>query len=64
LGYQLFVFTIGLGAAAIENEGVVQHVEFEQVAYHGLDVVDPRVAKLHHLVAISADEVVVLPVTV
>jgi hypothetical protein len=64
LRYQLFVFAIGLGATAVKNQGVVQHIEFEQIAYHRLDVVNSRVAKLHHLVAVRADQVVVLPVTV
>lgn len=39
----------------------MQHVELEHIAHHRLDILDTRVAKLHHFMAIGADEMVVLP---
>ena len=36
-------------------------MKIKQFAYHGLDAVNPRVAKFYHFVALGTDNVVVLP---
>ena len=42
----------------------MQNVEVEQVAYHRLDAVDARVAELNNFMALGADDMVVLTVTI
>ena len=43
---------------------MVQDMEVQQVADHGLDAVNARVAEFHHFMAFGADDVVVLAVAV
>ena len=43
---------------------MVQDMEVQQVADHGLDAVDARVAEFHHFMAFGANDVVVLAVAV
>ncbi len=58
------VFAEIAGAGTVENQRMVHDVEFQHVANHVLDILNPWVTELHHLVAIRTDEVVVLTVTV
>jgi hypothetical protein len=43
---------------------MVQDMEVQEVAYHGLDAVDAWVAEFHHFMAFGADYMVVLAVAV
>lgn len=49
-------------AFSIERERVLTHVEFKEVAGHLLYLLQARIAKFKNVLAILADEVVVLPV--
>jgi len=62
-GY-LAIFAEVTGAGAVENQRVVHHIELEHIAHHVLNILNARVAELHHLVAVGANQVVVLVVTI
>ena len=59
-GYVLAVFAVGTRAAAIENQRVVVYLKMEHLTHHILNGLNPRIAELHHFVAIGADQVIVL----
>ena len=51
-------------AYSVKVERMVLNVELEQITYHGLDLVDTRIAKLDHFATLDANNMVVLLIAV
>lgn len=51
-------------AVTVKVQRVMFDIKFQDIAHHALDLLNTRVAKLHHFTAINADYMIVLFIAV
>ena len=64
VAYFVPVLTVFFCTVSVENKRMMEHTEIEHLSYHILNGLNPGIAKLHHFMAIRADQVIVLFVAV
>src|SRR5690606_8747553 len=63
-GAGIFALLLTVLAYSVQVQRMMLDIELQEVADHGLDLVDARIAKLDHLAALYANNVIVLLITI
>ena len=58
------VFTIFTGAGCIQDQRVMHHIEMQDILDRALNILNTRITKFNHFVAIRANQMIMLFVTV